>query len=121
MAAIEWHEVVDHYPALSTFDVHAGDDVVAFVNETVNVDAFGGEDSYKTKLARIHLAAHFAAIASTSALSGGPVKRRRVGDIEEEFATSSSPSDSEGMTQTAGGRAYLALLRSSLARVPVMT
>lgn len=82
--------------------------------------------------AQMYLAAHMLAMEGEPGRSNtgngvgitGPVKRRRVGDVETEFAgaggASGGTSSGSGYLQTTYGRAYLDLLRKNFPAVAVV-
>lgn len=120
MAAITWAHVVDHYPALSTIDADAQTDILAHVNEAIVVKLLGGESSPRLKLARVHLAAYFALLSKTAASgAAGPVVSESVGDVSRTYANPYSFGSVRAGTNVAGD-AYLALVRTSPARAPVV-
>jgi hypothetical protein len=123
MAAITWAHVVDHYAGLSTVDTDAQTDILAHVNGALNVSAVGGslgEASPRLKLARVHLAAHYA-LLSAQAASGaaGPVVSETVGQVSRTYA---NPFSFGSVTRgtNAAGDAFLALVKASPARAPVV-
>lgn len=120
MAAITWDNVTDHAPELSTVDSDAQDDILAYVNTVLAVVKFGGEDSPRTKLARIYLAAHFASLASLGGSgSSGPVIEEEVGDIRRRYAEIGGSSETGAdFNRTTYGQSFLAIVRASSARGP---
>lgn len=118
MAAITWTDVSTHASSLVDLDVLIQTDILAFVNEELNCAAFGGEDSAKTRLARIYLAAHLGTV-SLLALTGssGPVTSETEGSVSRSYGDGSSAFASIYGT-TSWGQLYLSLLRSSTAALP---
>lgn len=114
MAFITWAHVVDHAAELATVDVDAQNDILAWVNNHLNVDLFGGEDAYKTKLARIYLAAHM----GTGTRRGGAVgaiTSSSAGGLSRSFQVPST-TDTD-LSSTSYGAAYAMLLKTTVARV----
>ena len=125
MAAITWAHVVAHASALATVNADQQADLLAFVNAHVNAGAFGGEDAYRTKLARVYLAAHLASlpgagVASGGAHAAGPVTSESTGGVSRSYAAAASSAGAGGGTwgETIWGRRYLALLNGSRAAWP---
>lgn len=123
MASITWQNVVDHYAALSTVSVAAQTDILAHVNTALNVSSVGGsrgEDSPRVKLARVHLAAYHALMEGQAASgAAGPVVSETVGQVSRQYANPFTFGSVRAGTNAAGD-AYLALVRSSPARGPVV-
>lgn len=121
MAAISWDDVVAHASALADMDPDAQADILEYVNNTLNVSKFGGENNGRTKLARIYLAAHFGTTINSSMGGGasGPVKAESVGDVRREYATAVSTS-SISFESTVYGQSYLDLVKTSAARGPLV-
>lgn len=119
MAAIDWDDVVAHAADLADVDTDAQADILGYVNENVNVAKFGGETSYKLKLARIYLAAHLGQMTLEADSSSGVT-----GDIESETIGAESitfdyskMSDGDELELTQHGLKYRGLVRRSACRV----
>lgn len=116
MADITWADVEAIAPGLSTVPVTAQTMILAYVEETVDENAFIGDASYK--LARVLLAAHRGAIVlSSSSGSGLAVSSESGGGISRSYAASSSGDD---LMSTQWGREYTNLVRNSPARAPII-
>lgn len=126
MAAITWADVVNHVSALSTVDVDQQADLLALANAWLNVSMFGGEDSSRVKMLRIYIAAHFASLPGTGTTGGGattagPVIAERTSEVSRAYANSQAGDDAAALwTETIWGRRYLAIVRTSRARWPVV-
>jgi len=120
MAVISWSDVANQFPTGLTSNHGARKDILAYVNDALVVDEFGGEDSAKLKLARVYLAAHFATIAAGGVTGvAGPVVEEEGGDLRRKYASFSTTGSSDpSLTSTSGGRAYLTLLATTKARAP---
>ncbi len=116
MADITWSDVTDHAPELSTVSANAQTDILAYVNDALDVAAFGGEDAAKTKLARVYMAAHMATVSENAAGGGGEVVSRAQGDMSISYAASSAGSSADGYSATGYGRQYLTLVKSTYLR-----
>ena len=114
MAAIDWTNVTGHAPRLSSVPVDAQTDILAYVNGALDVDVLGGEESAAVKLARVYLAAHFGSVELAEGGRGrGPV----VSESSGRQARSYGPATASQLEQTADGRMYLQVIRTSPARV----
>lgn len=58
MAAIDWPAVVGAAPQMVAVSASFQADILNYVNGTLEVSLFGGEDSFKLRMARLMLAAH---------------------------------------------------------------
>lgn len=113
MADITWDNVEAFAPELSSVDSDAQTDILAYVNDALNVSAFGGESSPFLKLARICLAAHFGSISGLGASgASGPVVRKRLGQAEIEYASGGSYSMTT-LGMTTYGQTYLSLVNQT--------
>lgn len=118
MAAITWSDVSLLAPELSTVAAGAQTLILAYVNDVHDVDAIDGdgEDGYRTKLARIYLAAHLATKIGTGAGGAGAVTSESVGGLSRSYAVAAS---SGAELETTGyGTAYLGILNRSPVRGP---
>lgn len=122
MAAIDWAAVLAMFPAdpaLAALPVPAQTDILAYVNTTLAVRVFGGEESPKLRLARIYLAAHYATASGPSAagLSGVVTSESvGIGSASRSYAAPNASSSAWGSTSY--GRLYAELLRTTSARFP---
>lgn len=114
MAKITWLDVTGIAPELC--NNAASDAFLAVANKAVDVDMYDGEDGAITRLVRIVLAAHLATIASPE--HNGPVTAESAGGLSRSYAAPMS--DDAGLSASSYGRTYRMLLRSSLARLPVL-
>jgi hypothetical protein len=115
--AITWDDVTAFASTLSGVDVDAQDAILAWVNSTLDVSLFGGETGPKLKLARIYLAAHFAT-AGLNGASSGMVTSETVDGISRSYQPFALTGT--GLSLTTFGQLYLALVRTSAARVPLV-
>lgn len=117
--AISWSNVVAHAPELSVVSSSAKTDILAYVNESLAVELFDGEDGPKTKLARIYLAAHLGAGVAVSggATAVGAVTSESAGGLARSYGQALVV-DVASFGSTSYGQAYLQLVRSSACRVP---
>jgi hypothetical protein len=127
MAAIEWVDVVALASSLSTVPIAAQTEFLDFVNPgalgpgALNVSKFGGETAPKTRLARIYLVAHFATLFQQGSIPiAGPVTAEARGGVSRSYALVAASSSSSGLGQTNFGQLYEALVRTSLARLPMV-
>lgn len=70
MAAIAWSDVVAFAPQLASVDAGAQAVALAYVNATLQVDAFDGEAGPRTRIARILLAAHLGSLPGSGGNPG---------------------------------------------------
>lgn len=118
MAAIVWADVVALAPEVNAIDDAAKADIIAYVNVALTVANFGGEDHPKTRLARIYLAAHLAAMLRRGVTGGGaagPLVSHSAGGMSRSYAVMSSGS---ALSSTSYGSMYEELARTSLGRLP---
>jgi hypothetical protein len=121
MAAITWTMVEAFAAELSTVPASAQTDILDYVNETLAVDHFGGEDSINTKLARIYLAAHHGTITKNGSNGpAGPLLSQSTADLSRTYAAF-SPAGSDALLDTTPyGKAFRSMVRRSTARCPVV-
>lgn len=120
MSPITWADVTGMFAAdaaLAALPVAAQDDILAWVNEQLNVTLFGGEDAPKTKLARIHLAAHMATMGRRGG-AAGPVTSSSAGGLSRSFSTPPTGTDYDS---TSYGSIYKMLLGTTTARAGFAT
>ena len=114
MADIIWGDVTNHAAALSAVDATAQADILAHVNDALDVDRFDGESGAKTKLLRIYLAAHFGQLLLDAVSGGaGPAMSKKLGDMEITYAGISSIFSDSEYGETTYGRTYTAMVRRS--------
>ena len=113
MAEIDWDNVTAFAPELSDVALTAQADILSYVNEELNVERLGGEDSVKLKLARVNLAAHLGTLALPNrAGAHGPTIMEMEGPVMRQYTAGS------GLEETAYGRAFRSIVRNSAARGP---
>ena len=105
MAAIIWTDVVALAPELSTTSTTTQTDVLGYANQALNVALYGGEAATSTRLARIYLAAHLAALAKLG--TGGALLSESVGGMSRSYA---APMTKSRLSLTSYGAAFLLLL-----------
>lgn len=124
MAAIVWQQVVDFDASLEAVPEDAQTTILDHVNSALNLEAFDGEDGYRTRMARIFLAAHLGlgAVPGTSGAGGGAVTSESGGDgLSVTYAVSAAATTDGALSETAWGRRYREIVRSSpAARVLVV-
>jgi hypothetical protein len=113
MSDITWEDAVAHYAALSSVDAGAQDDLLAFVNDgALSASVFGGADSVKYKLARIHSLAHIVETSGRGG-AGGPIASKTISAESLSVAYASAATSSNQLLTTAAGCALWSLMRSS--------
>ncbi len=121
MASITWTDVTNHAADLSTVTTAAQTDILAHVNTVLNVEMFGGETAPMLKLARVYLAAHYGAVWGQGAAgAAGPVVSEGMGGLQRSYAWSAMTGDPDSLSSTAYGKAFRSLVRSTLARMPMV-
>lgn len=118
MADITWTHVTDHTPDLSTVAAAVQTDILAYVNAELKVSELDGETGPKTKLARVYLASHFATAGINAASADGPITAEKLGDESRSYGTFDM--GGSALATTGFGMQYLMLVRSSVARVPLI-
>lgn len=116
MADITWDDVVALQSNLDSVSVAAQEMILAYVNEDLNPDAFGGEDSATYTLARAYLAAHLGELARRRG-QGGQVQSKTIGTSSITLAYAVSQTMGDSLMQTSWGGAYYELLMSSPLRI----
>lgn len=111
--SIAWEDVTAFASELSEVDENAQDDIVAYVNETLDPAKLGGEGSQRLRMARIYLAAHLGAMVDKGA--NGPAIMEMEGPVSRQYKAFTSGAT---LHETAYGRRYAEILRGSLARAP---
>lgn len=120
MAPITWADVTSYATTLTTVDPVQQADLLALVNRGFSA-VFDGEDGPKTRLARIYVAAHFAALPGAGEQrAAGPVVSESRGGLSRSYQAISAGggADSDTWNDTQWGRRYLQLLLGSKARWP---
>jgi hypothetical protein len=116
---IAWTEVTSAFPELGSVTSDYGEFVITYINSSaLDVSNFGGEDAPKTRLARMYLAAHFAATVLRG-IAPGPLTGEREGDISRSYGVPRM--DWQELQLTAYGQAYCALIQSTPARAGFVT
>ena len=113
MADITWEDAVAHYPSLVSVDEDAQDDLLAFVNEgALSASVFGGADSARYKLARIHYLAHIIETQGRAG-AGGPIVSKTISAESLSVTYGSAASSTNQLLTTAGGSALWQLIQFS--------
>lgn len=110
MADIDWTNVTNFAPELSTVSAGAQADILALVNTAFAVAEFDGEDGPVTKLARIYYAAHLGTLVGSGA-AGGLVASESAGGLSRSYVAGGSTTSGD-LAMTAYGR----LLRGMMGR-----
>lgn len=119
MADITWADVTGIAGELTAVPVSAQTDILAYVNTTLAVAMFGGEDSPKLRMARIYRAAHMATLlTSGGSVTAGPVTSETVGANSISRSYGAGSGSSSDWDSTPYGRQYAMLVRTSSARWP---
>lgn len=117
--AIDWADVEGIAPELSDIPWSGRRCILAYVNNALDEDAWGGEES--VRLARIYLAAHYGTITRQGGNGpSGPVVSESVGDLSRQYAAASPMGTDPLMDTTPYGKSFRGLLRRSLARLPIV-
>lgn len=119
VSAIEWSDVVGFASEMSSVAEEVQDYVLAYVNDALDPDQFGGTASPKFRMARLFLAAHIGSGArpGTDGSVVGPVIAESAGGLSRTYANvvSSAMADLEATTY---GQQFQAMIRRSPARLP---
>jgi hypothetical protein len=120
--ALVWSNVVAVAPELATGVSAAFQTLIlGYVNEAVQADEFGGDESYTYVLAMAYLAAHYASLHKIGATGqSGPVTSMSEGGVSVGFANMFSSSGSP-IGATSYGQAFLSFLRRSPANAGFVT
>lgn len=113
MASIDWTDVTGIAAELSTVSVEGQTTILDYVNEALDPDNFGGEDSAELKLARIYLAAHHGTISKRKGNTAAAAKK--VGPLSLSYFAAS-----ESMQQTSYGRDFAKMVKKTVARLPLV-
>lgn len=119
MANIVWADVEALQSNLSTVSAAAQMIFLAHVNEDLNPDAFGGEDSAKYHLARCYLAAHLGELERRRGQQSGAVQSKTIGTSSITIAYAASQSNGDALMQTSWGSQYRLMLDASPLRFVV--
>lgn len=122
MANVVWADVEALQSNLSTVSAAAQMIILAYVNEDLNADAFGGDGSAKYHLARCYLAAHLGELERRRGGSSGSVASKTIGtnSITINYAQAST-GDTDALLQTSWGSQYAGMLDASPLRFVVST
>lgn len=119
MASITWTDVTDHVSSLSSVSTNARTNILAWANDALDVNVWGGESAAKLKLARIYLAAHAATVElSGAAGAAGPVTHEMVDRISRSYAQPGGGVAFDSLDSTAFGKMFRQLARTTKARGP---
>ncbi len=120
MAAITWPNVVDFAATLSTTAVGAQDAILAYVNQALQPEVYGGEDATKLRLARIYLAAHMGEILRRQGI-GGAVTGESISAESVSFSYAAPFHGAiSSLETTSWGLEFQRLTNSTYARLPVV-
>jgi hypothetical protein len=117
VADVLWQDIVALQANLSTVSAAAQMIILAYVNEDLEPDVFGGEDSPRYHLARCYLAAHLGGVALAN--GGMSVSSQTIGTTSITIAFAAVNSAGEALFQTSWGLQYAALLQMSPLRLGV--
>ena len=117
MAAIVWTDVTALAPELSTISSTTQSDVLNFVNSALNVALYDGESGFRTRLARIYMAAHLASMSKLGPAGGPLTGESAAGVLSRSYATLATKSM---YGQTAYGQMFLGLLPPAAAGPQVL-
>lgn len=124
MAAITADDLIAYSAAMAAMDPVVMADILNLVNLGFPAlpEIFDGEDGYKTRIARIYIALHFASLPGAGEQrAGGAVTSESRGGLSRSYAAPPTSSGDSEFNDTQWGRRYLLLLRGSKAgwlRVP---
>lgn len=115
---IEWSDVEELDAAFADVSDPLQTLFLGIVEETVDPEAYGGEDTNRTKMARMNLAAHLAEYFTSngSGSAAGPVQSESGGGLSVTYAVAASAVTGDALAETAYGRAYEAGQWRSLGR-----
>jgi hypothetical protein len=111
VAVITWTDVIAHAAELSGVNSRAQEDFLGLANASVNVALLDGETGYKTKLARVYLAAHLATMDKRKGAAGSVVSQT-AGPLSRTYAMQQWLTPSE-LSLTSYGSNYLTIIRHS--------
>ena len=110
MADITWADVEDIAPEMSTVIADAQTKILAYVNNTVDDNAFN--NVYQGTLAKCYLAAHRGYFALASVSAG--VTSKSIGSVSVSYGNSTD------ISTTSYGREYVNIVNNSPARCPIV-
>lgn len=121
MTRIVKADVLAMAPELSTTTDMAWADILDYANDQ-SADELGvAEDHITLRMARLYLAAHFAAVAKRARTgAAGPVVSEAAGSLRRSYGLVSSSVGDIGFGLTQYGQMYLTLLRGTLAHTPFL-
>lgn len=116
MAAIVWSDVTAHAGELTTryTNTTAQNDLLDLVNNTTNVSLIDTESGFKTRLARIYMAAHLATMELRKG-AAGVLTEQSAGPLRRGYQLLQGMTKSE-LSLTSYGCNYLAIIKRSAAR-----
>ncbi len=116
MASIAWSAVVALFPALVDVEEDAQTEILAYANPELDVANFGGESSQRLRMARIFFAGGCGELSLPGAQSGEVASESISADntMTVSYATAV---DSAAFAQTVGGSQFLALVKTTPARL----
>lgn len=117
---ITWSDVVAIAPELADLDDLIQGDILSLVNVALNEEDWRGG---LLRLGRLFLAAHFGTIISQTGSgtgsTSGPVVREKVGELERQYADTSSVTGTD-YSSTSYGRTFSQLAKQSTSRLPIV-
>jgi hypothetical protein len=113
MADIVWADVEDIAPALSVVIADAQTKILAYVNATVDPNAFNNDSAYT--LAKCYLAAHRGSVTLTAGI-GKAVASESMGGLSRSYVVATAGD----LTSTSFGQEYLSIVNASPARCPIV-
>jgi Protein of unknown function (DUF4054) len=122
VAAITWDDVVGYASQMAAVSATARALILDYVNITMSVDNFGGEDTPKTKLARVLLACHLGACGPVGGATAAILTGQSEGGLSQTYSLPPIPIGADPFwSRTGYGLSFIALLRSSpRARLPMV-
>jgi hypothetical protein len=119
MAAIDWTNVTDLLSALSTVTLGWQTSILGYVNNSLNADTYGGEDSYRYKIARVYLAAHMGLIWKKKGEVTGAVVSEDVGADSIRIGYGKVDDLAKSLDLTFYGKEFERLTRETRAGFPL--
>ena len=123
MAPIAWSDVVGYAAQMSAVSATAQQLILDYVNITMSVVNFGGEDTPKTKLARVLLACHLGACGPIGGATAAILTGESEGELSVSYTLPPIPIGADPFwSRTGYGLSYYAMLKSSpRARMPIVS
>lgn len=115
MAGVVWEDVVALQATLSAVDPAAQMIVLAYVNQDLNPNAFGGEDSARYHIARCYLAAHLGELARRKGAQ--QLASKTIGTSSITLTYVAAHASADALKQTSWGAQYSEMLEQSPLRI----